>query len=82
MGAETKTIYPVKTKHLGLLQYKNIKILFIVLSLAAVLLLPINSIIEVKSFTYPPGLRNPALRGNRITSSISHSICQGIGHQI
>ena len=42
------------------------KILFIVLSLAEALFLIIKSIIEVKKFTYPPGLRNPALRGNRL----------------
>ena len=45
------------------------KILFIVLSLAAALLLPINSIIEVKSCTYSPGLRDPALRGSRFILS-------------
>ena len=44
-----------------------IKVLIIVLSLAAALLLPMSSIIEVKSCTYPPGLRNPALRGNRLS---------------
>ena len=41
-----------------------IKVLFIVLSLAVALLLPINRIIEVKSFIYPPGLGDPALRGS------------------
>ena len=56
--------------------------LFLVLSLAAaLLLLPINRIIEVKSFTYPPEPCDPAIRGSRITSSINHSIHQGIGHQ-
>ena len=42
-----------------------IKVLIIVFSLAAalLLLLPMSSIIEVKSCTYPPGLRDPALRG-------------------
>ena len=60
-----------------------IKVLFIVLSLAAASMLPINIIIEVKSCTYPPGLRDPALRGNRLSLSISinHSIHQGIDHQ-
>jgi hypothetical protein len=43
----------------------TVKVLFIVLSLAAASMLPINRIIEVKSCTYPPGLRDPALRGNR-----------------
>jgi hypothetical protein len=37
--------------------------LFIVLSLAAALLLPMSRIIEVKSCTYLPGLHDPALRG-------------------
>ena len=58
-----------------------IKVLIIVLSLAAALLLPMSSIIEVKSCTYPPGLRDPALRGNRLSLSINHSIHQGIDHQ-
>ena len=58
-----------------------IKVLIIVLSLAAALLLPMSSIIEVKSCTYPPGLRDPALRGNRLALSINHSIHQGIDHQ-
>ena len=44
--------------------------MFIVLSLAAASMLPINRIIEVKSCTYPPGLRDPALRGNRLALSI------------
>ena len=44
-----------------------IEVLCIVLSLAVALLLPINRMIEVKSFIYPPGLRNPALRGCRIS---------------
>ena len=58
-----------------------IKVLFIVLSLAAALLLPINRIIEVKVWTYLPGLCDPARRGNRLSLSINHSIHQGIDHQ-
>ena len=60
-----------------------IKVLIIVFSLAAalLLLLPMSSIIEVKSCTYPPGLRDPALRGNRLSLSINYSIHQGIDHQ-
>ena len=61
-----------------MLLYKILFCLF--LSLAAALLLPINRIIEVNSCTYPPGLCDPALRGSRTTSSINHSIHQGIGH--
>ena len=53
------------------------KVLFVVLSLAAELLLPIKRLIEVRSFTYPPGLCDPTLRGNRLSSSINHSIHQG-----
>ena len=58
-----------------------IKILFIVLSLAAALLLPIKRLTEVKGCTYLPGLRDPALRGSRLSLSIIHSIRQGIDHQ-
>ena len=89
MAAATKVVPATEDKEvyirlivvfsLALLTY-YMKILFIV-SLAAALLLPINSIIEVKSFTYPPGLRNPALRGSRLLSSINHSIHQGIDCQ-
>ena len=78
MAAATKVVPATEDKEvyirlivvfsLALLTY-YMKILFIV-SLAAALLLPINSIIEVKSFTYPPGLRNPALRGNSICKVI------------
>ena len=61
------------------LYYNNI--LFIVLSPAAVLMLPMSRIMVSQKFTYPPGLRDPALRGNRLSSSINHSIHQGIDHQ-
>ena len=61
--------------------YYYYKIVFIVLSLAAALLLPIKRLLEVKSCTYSPGLRDPALRGNRLALSVSHSIHQGIDHQ-
>ena len=62
----------------------DINVLFIVLSLAAVLLLPIKRLNRSQKFAYSPRLCDPALRGNsnnRITSSISHSIYQGIDHQ-
>ena len=61
--------------------YNNIKVLFIVLSLAAVLLLPIKRLNRSQKFAYPPELHDPELRGNRISSSNNHSIHQGIGHQ-
>ena len=58
------------------------KLLFIVLSLATASMLPIKRLIEVKSCTYSPGLREPALRGNnRLALSINHSNHQGIDHQ-
>ena len=58
----------------------SIKVLFIVLSLVAALLLAINSIIEVKGL---PTHRDSATlkQGNRITLFISRSIRRGIGHQ-
>ena len=51
------------------------------LSLAEASMLLISIIIEVKRFTYSPGLRDPALRGNKLALSISHSIRRGRGHQ-
>ena len=64
-----------------LLKLIYVKILFIVLSLAASLLLPIKRLTEVKGCTYSPGHRDPALRGSRITVSISYSIRPGIDQQ-
>ena len=61
-------------------QYYYMKLLFIVLSLAAALLLPMSCIMVSQKFTYPPGLRDPAVRGNRLALSIHHSIHQGIDH--
>ena len=53
-----------------MIDYNNMKVLFIVLSLAAVLLLPIKRLNRSQKFAYPPRLRDPEeLRGNRISSS-------------
>ena len=65
-----------------MIDYNNMKVLFIVLSLAAVLLLPIKRLNRSQKFAYPPRLRDPEeLRGNRISSSISRSIHQDINRQ-
>ena len=59
----------------------HMKLLFIVLSPAAASMLPMSRIMVSQKFTYSPGLRDPALRGNRLSLSINRSIHQGIDHQ-